>query len=313
MPEGSLATFPPEFQQGMAARAAELGDIGENAPERWEKPLGTQDVHLVVVGLASDNASLEAAFRYARDASRDLSGVVPIWQQHVQAAADLRNMFGFADGIGHPAVEGSGIPGTNPYELPLKAGEFVLGYESETHNIAPIPQPDVLGRNGTYAVFRKLHTAHSGLPPIHQSDRQRQRRGGGVVGPQDRRTLAKWRRRLHWLQIRTIRNLVPTQNATTPSCSATTRVASCPTGAHVRLANPRDSLIIGVARLHRMIRRGTNYGQQLPPGVLEDDGADRGLLFAFVGAHLDRQFEFVQREWINDGKFIGTPAEKTRW
>ncbi|HVI21702.1 MAG TPA: hypothetical protein VM660_06610, partial [Bacillus sp. (in: firmicutes)] len=54
----------------------------------------------------------------------------------------------------------------------------------------------------------------------------------------------------------------------------------------------------------------TNYGQQLPPGVLEDNGADRGLLFAFVGAHLDRQFEFVQREWINDGKFIGTPVEK---
>jgi hypothetical protein len=48
----------------------------------------------------------------------------------------------------------------------------------------------------------------------------------------------------------------------------------------------------------------------VPPGVLEDDGADRGLLFAFVGAHLDRQFEFIQREWANDGKFIGAPAEK---
>jgi deferrochelatase/peroxidase EfeB len=59
-----------------------------------------------------------------------------------------------------------------------------------------------------------------------------------------------------------------------------------------------------------MIRRGTNYGQQLPRSVLGDDDADRGLLFAFVGAHLDRQFEFVQREWINYGKFIGTPAEK---
>jgi hypothetical protein len=35
-----------------------------------------------------------------------------------------------------------------------------------------------------------------------------------------------------------------------------------------------------------MIRRGTNYGPSLPPGVLEDDGADRGLMFAFVGAHL---------------------------
>jgi hypothetical protein len=35
-----------------------------------------------------------------------------------------------------------------------------------------------------------------------------------------------------------------------------------------------------------------------------------GPLFAFVGAHLDRQFEFVQRQWINDGKFIGAPAER---
>ncbi|HEY3423135.1 MAG TPA: hypothetical protein VGK13_08230, partial [Methanocellaceae archaeon] len=25
---------------------------------------------------------------------------------------------------------------------------------------------------------------------------------------------------------------------------------------------------------------------------------------------LDRQFEFIQREWMNDGKFIGAPAEK---
>ena len=74
--------------------------------------------------------------------------------------------------------------------------------------------------------------------------------------------------------------------------------------------NPRDSAIIGAVRLHRMIRRGTNYGPPLPAGVLEDDGADRGLIFAFVGAHLDRQFEFVQREWVSDGRFIGAPAEK---
>ena len=47
-----------------------------------------------------------------------------------------------------------------------------------------------------------------------------------------------------------------------------------------------------------MIRRGTAYGPELPEGVLEDDGVDRGLMFAFVGAHLGRQFEFVQSEWI---------------
>ena len=74
--------------------------------------------------------------------------------------------------------------------------------------------------------------------------------------------------------------------------------------------NARDAVITGHVELHRMIRRGTNYGPSLPPGVLDDDGADRGLMFAFVGANLARQFEFVQRQWINDGKFIGAPAER---
>ena len=59
-----------------------------------------------------------------------------------------------------------------------------------------------------------------------------------------------------------------------------------------------------------MIRRGTAYGPLLPEGVLEDDGADRGLMFAFVGANLGRQFEFVQSEWINDGIFIGAGKDK---
>ena len=74
--------------------------------------------------------------------------------------------------------------------------------------------------------------------------------------------------------------------------------------------NPRDAAIAGVARIHRMIRRGTSYGPELPHGVLEDDGVDRGLMFAFVGAHLVRQFEFVQAEWMNDSTFFGGTVGK---
>src|SRR5919199_1574132 len=40
VPEESLASFPPEFAQGMAARAEVLGDAGESAPANWEAPLG---------------------------------------------------------------------------------------------------------------------------------------------------------------------------------------------------------------------------------------------------------------------------------
>jgi Dyp-type peroxidase family len=83
-----------------------------------------------------------------------------------------------------------------------------------------------------------------------------------------------------------------------------------PGGSHIRRTNPRDASIAGLARIHRMIRRGTAYGSLLPEGVLEDDGADRGIMFAFVGAHPGRQFEFVQSQWINDGVFIGTGNDK---
>ena len=309
VPEESLASFPPEFQQGMAARAGELGDVAENAPENWEKPLGSRDLHLVVVGLAPDTARLEEAIRHAREAVRDLPGVVPIWQQDVHSSADLRNMFGFADGIAHPAVEGSGIPGTNPYEEPLKAGEFVLGYEDEIHSISQIPQPEVLRRNGTYAVFRKLHTR---VAAFRQLLRQR----------------AKNRSEEEWLASKIVGRwpsgapLALAPDKDDPGLGADPkrnnafmfgddpRGLKSPFGSHVRRMNPRDSIIIGVPRLHRMIRRGTNYGPPLPPEVQEDDGIDRGLLFAFVGAHLDRQFEFIQKEWANDGKFIGAPVEK---
>jgi len=34
------------------------------------------------------------------------------------------------------------------------------------------------------------------------------------------------------------------------------------------------------------------------------------LMFAFVGAHLGRQFEFVQSEWLNDSNFFGGAVGK---
>ena len=83
-----------------------------------------------------------------------------------------------------------------------------------------------------------------------------------------------------------------------------------PCGSHIRRMNPRDANVAGVVRIHRMIRRGTSYGPPLPDGVLEDDGLERGLMFAFVGANLGRQFEFVQSEWMNDGSFFGGGPRK---
>ena len=68
VPQESLDSFAPEFKEGMAARAAALGDVGESGVENWEEPLGTPDVH---VALAAHLAGRGAAGRdsRARDAN----------------------------------------------------------------------------------------------------------------------------------------------------------------------------------------------------------------------------------------------------
>jgi len=307
--QDSLDSLAWEFQQGMAARANELGDTGESSPENWEQPLGTPDVHVVLVAISPDAQQLESAVDRARKAYQELSGITPIWRQDCHALPTETEPFGFRDGISHPAIEGSGIPGTNPGEQPLKAGEFVLGYRDEMGGIQAT-RPEVLGRNGTYVVFRKLHQRVAVF---------RQFLKANSASAEDEELLAakmmgRWRSGAPLalcpfhddpeLGADRQRNNDFLYEEDDPAGFKT------PGGSHIRRTNPRDASIAGVARIHRMIRRGTAYGPPLPEGVLEDDGADRGLMFAFVGAHLGRQFEFVQSQWINDGVFFGADDAK---
>jgi Dyp-type peroxidase family len=312
VPQESLDSFAPEFRQGMAARAAELGDVGESSPDRWEEPLGSQDVHVALAALSPDTARLDAVVARARRAHEGLPGVEVIWRQDCYQLPTGRTSFGFKDGIGQPAVEGSGVPASNAGEWAIKAGEFVLGYPDETGSAPPMPTPEVLGRNGTYIVFRKLHTrvaAYRQYLRAKASSREHEALlGAKMVG--------RW-------QSGAPLALSPDRDdpdlGADPRRNNDFRYADdlkgfkCPAGAHARRANPRDALDEEMSvdvRLHRMIRRGTSYGPMLPEGVLEDDGADRGIIFVFAGTHIKRQFEFVKTQWLNDGIFIGAPAEK---
>src|SRR4051794_33721175 len=81
VPQASLDTFPPQFQQGMAARAKSLGDTGDNSPENWEKPLGSPDVHVVLTAISPNAICLEAAMERARKTYRELPGITAIWRQ----------------------------------------------------------------------------------------------------------------------------------------------------------------------------------------------------------------------------------------
>ena len=311
VPRDSLDSFAPEFRQGMAARAAELGDVGDSAPEHWEQPLGTPDVHVAVAVLSASAERLDAMRERARHAQEQLPGVQLLWRQDCFQLPTGRTSFGFKDGIGQPAIEGSGIPPTNPMERPIRAGEFILGYPDETGSLPPMPTPAVLGQNGTYMVFRKLHTRVAAYRR-YLREKATSRDEEALLGA---KMVGRW-------QTGAPLALAPTEDD--PELGADDaqnnaflygddrRGFKCPAGAHARRANPRDALDAEGSvdvRLHRMIRRGTSYGPMLPEGVLEDDGHDRGIIFVFAGSHLKRQFEFVKTQWLNDGIFIGAPDE----
>jgi Dyp-type peroxidase family len=78
----------------------------------------------------------------------------------------------------------------------------------------------------------------------------------------------------------------------------------CPLGAHIRRANPRDALgfasTLSVRR--RIVRRGVPYGPWWDPA---DPEAERGLMFVACNVRIAEQFEFVQKQWLNDGSAFG--------
>lgn len=313
--QASLDSFPEEFRQGMAGRAARLGDTGRNAPATWEFGHDPDCNH---VFFALYGRTLEERDRMLDHLRRELAAAGNgIEITHVIDAARLetrREHFGYADGFGQPSIRDSGVPhypgdGTlvDGQWVPLAAGEFVLGCEGETGFVLPMPEPEVLGRNGSFMVYRKLEQDVSAFRAflskqarrVYQDDDAEERVAAKLIGrwrsgcplalrPEhdDPAIAAKWG-----------------ENNAFGYGSDPAGLA-CPRGAHIRRMNPRDALPDTLARTHRIVRRGLPYGPPLPPGAT-DDGEKRGVAFMAINASIRYQFEFLQSEWINNGEFTG--------
>ena len=314
LPDATVAGFPEEFRQGMGARAELLGDTGESAPGSWEGALGTPTVHILVVLSAMSEEALHAHERRLRDAIDRIGGVSVVHEQLGAALPGGAEHFGYADGFAQPAIEGSGLdplPGQGAITRDggwraLRAGEFILGYVDEEGVLPPAPPPAVFSTNGSYLVYRKLPQDVAGFRARLVES------GAAYPGGQEMlaaKIVGRWRDG-------TPLDLSPERPD--PSVATDERLnnafhygadtdgRACPVGAHVRRANPRNSLPFDgkLVNRHRLIRRGIPYGEPLPPDA-PDDGRDRGVIFMCLQASIARQFEFVQSQWFNRGNPFG--------
>jgi deferrochelatase/peroxidase EfeB len=347
LPDETLTSFPIEFTVGMASRTAILGDSGPSAPCSWE--LGgpaNPPLHLLLI---VHGASEHHVGTRLDQLVSGASGVESVALERGARVARSREQFGFAaDGLSEPEIAGLRRP--RPDQAVVPAGEFLLGHRNAFGvypvslivdagrdpgaTLPPLPEGALpayrdFGRNGTFLVYRKLAQDVAGFWS-YVSDACRPSADGGDAPsePAMRRLAAKLMGR--WPSGAP---LVMTPDEDDPALGTRndflylpTDAAglACPVGAHIRRANPRDSLqrlhdpgsesLRSVAQ-HRILRRGIRYGDSLlPPEAIEkgrvpvgltDDGHDRGLHFLAVNADTQRQFEFIQQSWLNNPAFNG--------
>src|SRR5262249_40622756 len=228
---------------------------------------------------------------------------------------DRREHFGFADGISQPILTGSPEAERYPESTHLtEPGEIVLGYPDGAGAIDPGPQlagVDGFGMNGSYLVFRQLQ---QNVPAFWRFVNRQ------ATGDQFRYSAAS-RQLASKIVGRELDGapIVPYAGGEDNEFDfANDRYGyGGPGGAHIRPANPPGSpapsrpLATEMNR-HGILRRGRPYGDMMeyPFSGKSDEVDDRGLFFLCLNADLERQFEFINQNWVQGTAFAGLPIER---
>ena len=173
-------------------------------------------------------------------------------------------------------------------------------------------RPDLreFGRNGTYLVFRHLEQHVEKFRDFVACA------SGASTSPQDAEEFAARLVGRHRDGMPLIAPDSDSAHTNEFTFAGDPHGFACPVGSHIRRANPRDSLVadaaaaLRTANRHRLLRRGRPYVRPHRPGAARQDGDERGMLFICLNGDIERQFEFVQQNWVNNSVFGGLGSEQ---
>jgi hypothetical protein len=168
----------------------------------------------------------------------------------------------------------------------------LLGHRDEAGELAGDGLPARLIENGTFVVYRKLEQDVLGFRRYVSEIARRAGESPEFIAA---KLMGRWQNGLPLLAA----NPAPANDVAVNLNDF--GYAADPNG--IRRANPRDaSGFATLSERHRLLRRGMPYGPALSRNGDSHtrDSEDRGLLFIAMNASLERQFEYVQRHWLND-------------
>ena len=295
VPEADLATMSRPFVEGMCTphRQRILGDRGESDPADWDWGGPTKAVvHVLALSYAPAGVPDDHGI-FAPG-----SGIEQVLDETTTVPDSRQEPFGFVDGISKVRLAGTpaaarGSERARLYSV-VQPGEVVVGAVDEGEVAPPAPAP--LAFNGSYLVLRQLRQHvdrfEDYLAEVSGGDpSQAEVVAAKMVGRQRDGT-----------------PLVPHGTADDDEGNAfgfaKVDGSQCPLGAHIRRANPRDDdrTTLESTRRHRILRRGRPFGVAADGTPTKPDG-HRGLLFIALNADIERQFEFVQHNWLNNQTF----------
>lgn len=218
---------------------------------------------------------------------------------------------------------------------PLATGEFLLGHVDEAKEYPPAPNPLLLSRNGTYMVYRKLHENVATFEAYLEEHGNKYPGGKELLAA---KFVGRWRDNGAPLTKAPDAVSKAAFDAQLAAADAKGDVqgrdellsdftydddmsgAKCPFSAHIRRINPRASLQMihdagdvpgslkvsvhafdtpgALSNRRRLLRRGLPYGDV--KDRTRDEG-NHGVIIMVMNADINRQFEFVQQQWVNYG------------